>query len=100
VCDLQNVHASAVQAPTLLIHADEDTALLDAVQTLDRELATKHKLVRIAHTNRLFNNASSMDNMVNATVQWLAEQLFNELPVVQGLDDSAMNGQRTQAASA
>jgi alpha/beta superfamily hydrolase len=81
VCNMDSVHASAVQTPTLLIHAEQDTALVDAVQTLDRDLAARHKLVRIASTNRLFGDAAGMDRMVNATVEWLVEQLFDEMPL-------------------
>lgn len=100
VCNLDNVHASAVQTPTLLIHAEEDTALLDAVQTLDRELASKHKLVRIAHATRLFNDDACRDRMVNATVDWLVEQLFDELPLVRAADPQTghVDDHRSQTA--
>ena len=86
VCKMDLVHASAVQAPTLLIHAEEDTQLLNSVQTLDRELASRHRLVRIAHTNRMFPDAVGMDAMVSATVEWLVEQLFGEMPLARGID--------------
>lgn len=86
VCNMQSVHASAVQAPTLLIHAEQDTALFDAVISLDRELSVKHKLVRIASSNRLFSDAAGMDSMVSATVDWLVEQLLDEMPLVRGVE--------------
>jgi len=86
VCKLEAVHAAAVQAPTLLIHAEEDTALQDAVLTLDRELAARHKLVRIAGANRLFDDPAGLDSMVCATVDWLVEQLLDEMPLVRGLE--------------
>ena len=76
VCGRETVAARMVKAPTLLIHAEQDTALFDAVQTLDREMAASHELLRIANCNRLFNDPISLELMVNATVDWLADHLL------------------------
>lgn len=100
VCKLEAVHAGAVQAPTLLIHAEQDTALHDAVQALDRDLCVRHKLVRIAGANRLFNDPAGMDNMVCATVDWLVEQLLNEMPVARGMEGGIGRVENAKAASA
>ncbi len=110
VCNMTAVHASAVQTPTLLIHAEHDTALLDAVETLNRDLAARHKLVRIDATNRLFNDTAGMDRMVSATVDWLIEQLLDEMPLARDLEHQGehsnqhrserANGHHAQAASA
>ena len=75
VCGRETVAARQVSAPTLLIHADADTALFDSVQTLDRELAAPHHLLRIPNSNRLFNDPISMELMVNATLEWMVDHL-------------------------
>jgi pimeloyl-ACP methyl ester carboxylesterase len=75
VCGRETVAARQVKAPTLLIHAESDTALFDSVQTLDRELGAPHQLLRIANSNRLFSDPISMELMVSATVDWLVDHL-------------------------
>lgn len=75
VCGRETVAARQVKAPTLLIHADADTALLDSVQALDRELAAPHQLLRIPNSNRLFSDPISMELMVSATIDWLVDHL-------------------------
>lgn len=76
VCGRETEAAHRVKAPTLLIHAESDTALFDSVQELDRELATQHELLRIPNSNRLFGDPISMEMMVNATVDWLVDHLL------------------------
>ncbi|MCI0629920.1 MAG: alpha/beta fold hydrolase [Phycisphaerales bacterium] len=75
VCGRETVAARQVKAPTLLIHAESDTALYDSVQTLDRELAAQHRLLRVPNSNRLFGDPISMELMVSATVDWLVDHL-------------------------
>ena len=75
VCGRETVAARQVKAPTLLIHAESDTALFDSVQTLDREIAAQHQLLRIPNSNRLFSDPISMDLMVSATVDWMVDHL-------------------------
>lgn len=75
VCGRETLAARQVKAPTLLIHAESDTALYDSVQTLDRELAAQHQLLKIPNSNRLFNDPISMELMVTATVDWLVDHL-------------------------
>lgn len=75
VCGRETVAARQVKAPTLLIHAESDTALYDSVQTLDRELAAQHTLLRIPNSNRLFSDPISMELMASATVDWLVDHL-------------------------
>jgi putative phosphoribosyl transferase len=76
VCGRETVAARMVKAPTLIIHAEQDTALLDAAETLDREMTAPHELLRIANCNRLFNDPVSLELMVNATVDWLVDHLL------------------------
>ena len=89
VCGRETIAARQVKAPTLLIHAESDTALFDAVQTLDRELAAPHQLLRVPNSNRLFSDPISMELMASATVDWLVDHLKistgdeRPLPVVQ-----------------
>lgn len=76
VCGRETVAARQVKAPTLLIHAENDTALFDSVQALDRELASPHQLLRIPNASRLFTDPISMEIMVSATVDWLVDHLI------------------------
>jgi putative phosphoribosyl transferase len=76
VCGRETVAAHQVRAPTLLIHAESDTALFDTVQSLDRELAAPHQLLRIPNSNRLFSDPISMELMVSATVDWMVDHLL------------------------
>jgi putative phosphoribosyl transferase len=75
VCGQETATARQIKAPTLLIHAESDTALFDSVQLLDRELAVPHELLRIADSNRLFTDPVSLELMVGATVDWLVDHL-------------------------
>jgi putative phosphoribosyl transferase len=76
VCGRETVAARQVKSPTLLIHAESDTALFDSIETLDREIAAPHQLLRIPNSNRLFSDPISMELMVGATVDWLVDHLL------------------------
>jgi len=76
VCGRETIAARHVKAPTLLIHAEADTALFDSIQTLDRELASQHRLLQIPNSNRLFNDPVSMELMATATADWLVDHLI------------------------
>lgn len=76
VCGGETQAAERVKAPTLLIHAEGDTALFDSVQELDRALAAQHQLLKIPNSNRLFADPISMEMMVGATVDWLIDHLL------------------------
>jgi dienelactone hydrolase len=76
VCGRETQAARQVKAPTLLIHAEGDTALLDSVQTLDRELGAAHQLLRIPNSNRLFGDPISLELMASATVDWVCDHLL------------------------
>jgi pimeloyl-ACP methyl ester carboxylesterase len=67
--------AHLVTAPTLLIHAEHDTALADCMNLLDRELLVTHEVLRIPESNRMFGDPISRELMVNASVQWMADHL-------------------------
>lgn len=67
--------AARVRAPTLVIHAEGDTALEESVDILDANLVATHECMRIANSNRLFNDPISMELMINATVEWLCDHL-------------------------
>ena len=67
--------AHDVRAPTLLIHAERDTALSDSVHILDKELASTHQLLEIPESNRRFNDPISLELMVSASVDWLVDHL-------------------------
>ncbi len=68
--------ARQVTAPTLLIHAERDTALADTAGAIARELNCTHELLKIPDSNRLFNDPISRELMVNASVDWLADHLM------------------------
>jgi putative phosphoribosyl transferase len=76
VCGRETIAAHHVTAPTLIIHAEGDTALLDSVETLDRELAAPHRTLRISNSNRLFGDPISMEMMIAASVDWLSDHLI------------------------
>ncbi len=67
--------ARQVTAPTLLIHAERDTALADTASAIARELTCTHELLKIPESNRLFNDPISRELMVSASVDWLADHL-------------------------
>lgn len=67
--------ARQVRAPTLVIHAEGDTALLEGVDILEEHLGATHECMRIPKSNRLFNDPISMELMINASVEWLADHL-------------------------
>ena len=67
--------ARQVTAPTLLIHAERDTALADTAGAIARELTCTHELLKIPESNRLFNDPISRELMVSASVDWLADHL-------------------------
>lgn len=67
--------AQQVTAPTLLIHAEQDTALLDAIEKLDHDLAATHRLLTIPEATRIFMDPISRELMVNASVDWFVDHL-------------------------
>jgi putative phosphoribosyl transferase len=67
--------AARIRTPTLIIHAEGDTALAEGVGILDRHLLAPHQCVRIANSNRLFNDPISLELMINASVEWLCDHL-------------------------
>jgi len=76
ICGREIDAARQVTAPTLLIHAERDTALEEPIEALDRELQAPHELLRIPDSNRLFGDPISLELMVNASVEWLADHLL------------------------
>ena len=66
---------SEVQAPTLLIHGEHDSESSDLAQSLEEDLAPIHRLLMIPESNRWFNDPISLELMVSASVDWLADHL-------------------------
>lgn len=64
-----------ITTPTLIIHAESDTALEEGVNSIDEQLSCTHECLRIPHSNRLFSDPISMELMINATVDWFADHL-------------------------
>jgi predicted phosphoribosyltransferase/dienelactone hydrolase len=79
VCGNEMDAAHHVAAPTLLIHAENDTALEESIEVIDRELASTHKLLRIPDCSRMFSDPISLELMIDATVDWLTDHLVNLL---------------------
>ncbi|MCZ6835889.1 MAG: alpha/beta fold hydrolase [Planctomycetota bacterium] len=69
--------ARLVRTPTLMIHAEGDTALEEGVDILDTHLTASHVCMRIPNSNRLFNDPISLELMINATVEWMVDHLRN-----------------------
>lgn len=75
ICGREVEAASQVKAPTLLIHAEYDTALRESVEAINHALGARHELLRIADSNRLFGDPVSLELMVSASVDWFSDQL-------------------------
>jgi dienelactone hydrolase len=75
VCGNEIDAAQRVKAPTLIIHAEKDTALSNTVEALNQQLAATHRLVSIPDSSRLFGDPISLELMVSASVEWLADHL-------------------------
>jgi dienelactone hydrolase len=82
VCGDEIDAAKSVTAPTLLIHAERDTALCSGVEALDRQLHTTHELLRIPDSSRLFNDPISLELMIDASVDWLVDHLRPNITAV------------------
>ena len=70
--------AQHVNAPTLLIHAENDRGMM----ALDKQLAATHEVLVIPESGRVYNDPISVELMVNATVDWLVDHLVVPAPVV------------------
>jgi len=66
---------SEVKAPTLLIHGEHDSQLSSVAQSLGEDLAPIHRLLVIPESSRWFNDPISLELMVSASVDWLADHL-------------------------
>lgn len=75
ICQNERRAAAKVSSPTLIIHAEGDTALENGVRLLDGTITGAHEVLRIPRANRLFNDPVSRELMVNASVQWMADHL-------------------------
>lgn len=75
VCGREVDAAKRVKAPTLIIHAEHDTALGDSVAAINDNLAATHHMLVVNNSNRLFNDPISHELMVSASVDWLADHL-------------------------
>ena len=75
VCGEEIGAAANVHAPTLLVHAERDTALNSSIEALDSQLASSHQLLRIPDCNRLFSDPISLELMIDASVHWLQDHL-------------------------
>ena len=75
VCDRDLREARRVTAPTLIIHAERDTALSDTADELARVLTCTHELLKVPDSSRLYNDPISRELMVSASVDWLADHL-------------------------
>lgn len=62
-----------IDAPTLLIHCEDDTALEPDVQRLSEIVAGKREVLRIPECNCLFGDPISHELMVTASVDWLMD---------------------------
>jgi putative phosphoribosyl transferase len=76
VCEHEIDAARRIKAPTLLIHAEQDTALGDSIAAIDNNLAATHHLLVVHNSNRLFGDPISHELMVSASVDWLADHLL------------------------
>ncbi len=75
ICGDQFTVARRVAAPTLLIHAENDTILRDGVEKIDHALQTQHELLVIPDSSRLFSDPISRELMMSASIEWLVDHL-------------------------
>jgi putative phosphoribosyl transferase len=68
--------AQHVNAPTLLIHAENDKGMM----ALDKHMAATHEVLVIPESGRVYNDPISVELMVNATVDWLVDHLVVPAP--------------------
>lgn len=87
VCGREVDAARKIKAPTLIIHAEHDTALGESVAAINDNLAATHQMLVVHNSNRLFNDPISHELMVSASVDWLADHLLDS-PVASALIDA------------
>ena len=75
VCGREIDAARKVTAPTLLIHAERDTALEDPISVLDQEMRATHELLRVPNSNRMFDDPVSRELMISASADWFVDHL-------------------------
>lgn len=73
--------AEQVIAPTLIIHAEYDTALRETAEALDHRLAATHQMLKIPDASRLFSDPISLELMVGSSVDWLVDHLRCTVPM-------------------
>jgi predicted phosphoribosyltransferase/dienelactone hydrolase len=76
VCGREPDAARLVRAPTLLIHAELDTALSRTVHSINAALAAPHQLLRIPDSSRLFSDPISREIMITASIDWFIDHLL------------------------
>ncbi|QOJ18807.1 MAG: alpha/beta hydrolase [Phycisphaeraceae bacterium] len=81
ICGGEVDAASAIKAPTLLIHGESDKSLYPDVARINELLGARHRLLQIPESNRLFSDPISFELMVNASVDWLVDYLKYFRPV-------------------
>jgi putative phosphoribosyl transferase len=75
VCGDEVEAAQRVRTPTLIIHAEKDTALRDTVEAINQQLAASHRMLSVPESSRLFGDPVSLELMVGASVEWLVDHL-------------------------
>ena len=87
-----------VKAPTLLIHGELDSDLSRVAQSLEKELASIHRLLVIPESNRWFSDPVSLELMVSASVDWLVDHLISAAPPPEPADQAPVVETRSDAA--
>jgi putative phosphoribosyl transferase len=67
--------ASKINAPTIVLHAERDSALAADALELDQKLGALHELHRIPDCTRLFDDPISRELMVSASADFLSHYL-------------------------
>ncbi len=75
VCGREIDAARRIKSPTLIIHAEHDTALGESVHAINSNLAAAHHLMVVPNSNRMFNDPVSHELMVSASLDWLVDHL-------------------------
>ena len=64
-----------VKTPSLLIYAEQERDFAERVRKHRKDIPSTHEILEVPDATRLFNDAISLELMVNASVQWTTDHL-------------------------
>jgi dienelactone hydrolase len=64
-----------IKQPTMLVYAEREQELGEQKRRYGDRLPSTHKILEIPDATRLFNDAISLEMMINASVDWIVDHL-------------------------